>query len=416
MVKLLKRSSLSLHFEKHKGATGGLQKHNEREPGQRHSNKNIVSEKTKDNIFLKEKNALTYGERIKRRLDEGYKKEKAIRKDAVKMIEVTVQFGGDITNEPEEVQVEALKEAYEELKEMYGEENIISAVIHVDETTPHLHMDFVPLTKQGNLSAKEVIGDKKKMKKTQKDFLTKMQERCAFAKFERLEPDKAQFNGLDQKIFEKMTEAVNERENALYDREDDIEDKEIELEDKEEELNKQIKAFEQEKRNIGEFVEQMKQYSALVEKQAEMNENKGKALKERETLLNRRETGLNERETSLNEIEASVRVADQEAKRLLEEANKRVEVAEATENRVKRLLESLDKKSKELVRNIKETVGKWTARVARDRRESLHEYFQERTEELTEDLEEHQREDEFVMLAYEDVAGYDNDMSNAFEL
>ncbi len=28
------------------------------------------------------------------------------------------------------------KEACEELKEMYGEENIISAVIHVDETTP----------------------------------------------------------------------------------------------------------------------------------------------------------------------------------------------------------------------------------------------------------------------------------------
>ncbi len=29
------------------------------------------------------------------------------------------------------MQIEALKEAYEELKEMYGEENIISAVIHV---------------------------------------------------------------------------------------------------------------------------------------------------------------------------------------------------------------------------------------------------------------------------------------------
>ncbi len=41
-------------------------------------------------------------------------------------------------HESEEMQIEALKEAYEELKEMYGEENI-SAVIHVDETTPHLH-------------------------------------------------------------------------------------------------------------------------------------------------------------------------------------------------------------------------------------------------------------------------------------
>ncbi len=30
-----------------------------------------------------------------------------------------------------------------------AEENIISAVIHVDETTPHLHCDFVPLDQGG---------------------------------------------------------------------------------------------------------------------------------------------------------------------------------------------------------------------------------------------------------------------------
>ncbi len=37
-----------------------------------------------------------------------------------------------------------------ELKEMYGEENIISAVIRVDETaTPHLHCDFVPIDQAG---------------------------------------------------------------------------------------------------------------------------------------------------------------------------------------------------------------------------------------------------------------------------
>ncbi len=51
------------------------------------------------------------------------------------MVEATVQLGGDITKE-RRMAIEALKEAYEELKEMYGEENIISAVIHVDETTP----------------------------------------------------------------------------------------------------------------------------------------------------------------------------------------------------------------------------------------------------------------------------------------
>lgn len=238
MVKLLKQSSISLHFEKHKGSTGGLQRHNEREPGQRHSNKNIKPERTKDNIFLKPKDDRTYGERVDDRLEAGYRGTKAVRKDAVKMVEATVQLGGDITKESEETQIEALKQAYEELKEMYGEENIISAVIHVDETTPHLHCDFVPLTKRGNLSAKDVIGDKKKMRRTQEKFLEAMQERVPRAKFARLEPEKAQFNGLDQQLYEKMTASIKEREDKLCDREDYIDDKEIELENKEEQLNK----------------------------------------------------------------------------------------------------------------------------------------------------------------------------------
>lgn len=237
MVKLLKQSSISLHFEKHKGSTGGLQRHNEREPGQRHSNKNIKPERTKDNIFLKPKDDRTYGERVDDRLEAGYRGTKAVRKDAVKMVEATVQLGGDITKESEETQIEALKEAYEELKGMYGEENIISAVIHVDETTPHLHCDFVPLTKRGNLSAKDVIGDKKKMRRTQEKFLEAMQERVPRAKFARLEPEKAQFNGLDQKLYEKMTASIKEREDKLCDREDYIEDQEIKLENKEEQLN-----------------------------------------------------------------------------------------------------------------------------------------------------------------------------------
>lgn len=237
MVKLLKQSSISLHFEKHKGSTGGLQRHNEREPGQRHSNKNIKPDRTKDNIFLKPKDDRTYGERVDDRLEAGYRGTKAVRKDAVKMVEATVQLGGDITKESEETQIEALKEAYEELKGMYGEENIISAVIHVDETTPHLHCDFVPLTKRGNLSAKDVIGDKKKMRRTQEKFLEAMQERVPRAKFARLEPEKAQFNGLDQKLYEKMTASIKEREDKLCDREDYIEDQEIKLENKEEQLN-----------------------------------------------------------------------------------------------------------------------------------------------------------------------------------
>ncbi len=74
--------------------------------------------------------------------------------------------------------IEALKEGLRGASEMYGEENIISAVIHVDETTPHLALrDFVPLT------AGESIGERrdrltKKMRRTQENFLKQCKKGC----------------------------------------------------------------------------------------------------------------------------------------------------------------------------------------------------------------------------------------------
>ena len=63
------------------------------------------------------------------------------------------------------------------MKERIGEENIISAVVHMDEKTPHLHLCFVPLTKDGRLSAKEILGNKKNMIRWQDDFYACMAER-----------------------------------------------------------------------------------------------------------------------------------------------------------------------------------------------------------------------------------------------
>ncbi len=72
------------------------------------------------------------------------------------MAEPTVQLGGDITKESEEMQSRRWKEAYEEPKEMYGEENIIS-VIHGDEINVWTGIgDFAKAVDQvGNLSAKD---------------------------------------------------------------------------------------------------------------------------------------------------------------------------------------------------------------------------------------------------------------------
>jgi methyl-accepting chemotaxis protein len=48
--------------------------------------------------------------------------------------------------------------------------HIVSAVVHYDETTPHLHIVSVPLTADGRLSAREIVGNKQHMSRLQDSF------------------------------------------------------------------------------------------------------------------------------------------------------------------------------------------------------------------------------------------------------
>lgn len=48
--------------------------------------------------------------------------------------------------------------------------HVISAIVHYDETTPHLHILSVPLTQDGRLSAREIIGNRTKMSQMQTAF------------------------------------------------------------------------------------------------------------------------------------------------------------------------------------------------------------------------------------------------------
>lgn len=50
----------------------------------------------------------------------------------------------------------------------YGRENLISAIVHVDETTPHLHLNIVPIV-NGKLCSKDLF-DKKKLSILQTEF------------------------------------------------------------------------------------------------------------------------------------------------------------------------------------------------------------------------------------------------------
>lgn len=58
---------------------------------------------------------------------------------------------------PFEQSREFFEQTYQFLEDKYGKENVVSSWVHLDETTPHMHFAFTPITEDGRLSAKEVL-------------------------------------------------------------------------------------------------------------------------------------------------------------------------------------------------------------------------------------------------------------------
>lgn len=99
-----------------------------------------------------------------------------VRSDAVLMCSFIIGSDGNffIGLTPSE-RLRFFEEATEYFAERYGKENIISAVVHVDETTPHLHLNLVPIV--GNkLSAKQLF-TRASLRELQTDFHEKFGER-----------------------------------------------------------------------------------------------------------------------------------------------------------------------------------------------------------------------------------------------
>lgn len=222
-MKISERTSgVSLHFEKHKAndvGVNGLQRHNERVPGQRHKNENINDSRTKDNVFLKKSN-IKFNKQVEDTIERKRKNGlKGVRKDAVRMVEATVQLSGKILDDSEEEQEKVLRNSYDWLKNKFGEDNVISAVIHKDETNMHLHFDFVPFTEENKLSAKEIV-TKPKLHEYQQDFLKSLQKMFPIENFER---GGGAVKGLKQRDFEKFQDLIKQQNDEITRRENTLE-------------------------------------------------------------------------------------------------------------------------------------------------------------------------------------------------
>ena len=163
-----------LRFAKHKGgASKALSAHHERTKEIYASNPDIDKNRTIQNYHLVTPH-WSYEQEIRHRLRMAGCR---VRKDSVKFVDTLVTVSPGFAKAHESEMPEYFNRAFDFLKERVGEENIISAVVHMDEKTPHLHLCFVPLTKDKRLSAKEILGNKKNMIRWQDDFYACMAER-----------------------------------------------------------------------------------------------------------------------------------------------------------------------------------------------------------------------------------------------
>lgn len=77
-----------------------------------------------------------------------------VRKDAVRMCDCVLTMPKSL--DPSRSR-EFFEDAYAFLANRYGAENVVSAYVHMDESMPHMHFAWVPVTEDGRLSAKDVV-------------------------------------------------------------------------------------------------------------------------------------------------------------------------------------------------------------------------------------------------------------------
>ena len=161
-----------LRFAKYKGPTiSRIEAHNERTKEFYASNPDIKTELSKYNVHLVHPKGKYRTEADKMIREAGCK----ARKDSVRMVETLITASPEFFAGKKPGEVRAFFEyALEFLKTKQAAETIVSAVVHVDEKTPHMHLCFVPITADGRLSAKDIVGNRKKLTQWQDEYWSYM--------------------------------------------------------------------------------------------------------------------------------------------------------------------------------------------------------------------------------------------------
>ena len=161
-----------LRFAKYKGPEiGRIEAHDERTKEKYASNPDVDASRSKLNFHLITPECSYRAEAERQIAVAGCR----TRSDSVRVVETLITASPEFFKGKKRAEIKAFFEhALEFMKQEQDPKTYISAVVHMDEKTPHMHFSFVPLTADGRLSAKEILGNKKKLSQWQDKFWTHM--------------------------------------------------------------------------------------------------------------------------------------------------------------------------------------------------------------------------------------------------
>ena len=344
---------LSIAYTKTKSVSRAQQNHTERfDDKHKHTNKSIDPSKSAENINLRpEYEGMSYKQRFeaivnsdrytgRRRKDGSAMVIEGGKNATVKLLQLSVNLGqvADDGRSVDTLSKDDYIKLYKDdvlpmLEDTFGADNIIGSAIHLDESKPHLHVDIVPLTEDGKLSAKQVVGGRGKMHQRQKQWLEIMQEKRPDLNFER---KKEGVNGLALDKLKELTEQATAEAKKATDKEwKRINRAKAELNETKTGLNK----FNNTLNRLGE---------SLVEREDDLDKREI-MLDEKEDKLNEREDGLNKREQMLSsEVSRQVSNRTRERQRALNER----------ENRLNEMVDKLaDERTQERQRDLDKREG-----------------------------------------------------------
>ena len=157
-----------LRFAKYKGPEiGHLDAHNERTKEKYASTPDVDTSRSHLNFHLVTPERKYRAEAEKQIAEAGCR----TRSDSVRVVEALVTASPEFFKGKKRSEVKSyFTEALDFIQKHQSKDTIISAVVHMDEKTPHMHLCFVPLTEDKRLSAKEIVGNKKKLTWWQDEF------------------------------------------------------------------------------------------------------------------------------------------------------------------------------------------------------------------------------------------------------